>query len=126
MLDTNIVIELFAKNPNAIKLIDGLGDVRSCDVVLGEQFYGAHNSERKQENIQNVERFAAQFPIINTDRTSAEIYGRFKSSLKSLGKPAPDNDIWIAAIARQHGLTVVTRDAHFSAMPGVNVLGYSR
>ena len=49
-----------------------------------------------------------------------------QSSLKSQRKPAPDNDIWIAAIAKQHDLTVVTRDAHFSAMPGVNVLGYSR
>jgi len=126
LLDTNIVIELFAKNQHAIKLIDGLGDVRSCDVVLGELFYGAHNSERKQDNLLKVARFASQFPIINTDRTSAEIYGLIKSSLKSQGKPAPDNDIWIAAIAKQHDLTVVTRDAHFSAMPGVNVLGYSR
>jgi tRNA(fMet)-specific endonuclease VapC len=41
------------------------------------------------------------------------LYGEIKSSLRQKGKPIPDNDIWIAASARQHSLTLVTRDAHF-------------
>jgi len=36
-----------------------------------------------------------------------------------MGKPMPINDIWIAAIAVQHDLTLVTRDAHFAAVDGL-------
>ena len=28
----------------------------------------------------------------------------------------PDNDIWVAAAARQQGVTLVTRDKHFEAI----------
>lgn len=41
LLDTNIVIELFAKIPDTITLIDALAGVSSCDIVLGELYYGA-------------------------------------------------------------------------------------
>jgi tRNA(fMet)-specific endonuclease VapC len=36
-----------------------------------------------------------------------------KNLLRQKGHPIPENDIWIAASARQHGLTLVTRDGHF-------------
>jgi predicted nucleic acid-binding protein len=35
------------------------------------------------------------------------------------GRPIPDNDIWIAAIARQHSLSLITRDAHFREIEGL-------
>jgi tRNA(fMet)-specific endonuclease VapC len=126
LLDTNIVIELFAQIPSTIALIDALGAVSSCDIVLGELYYGAYNSERQKTNLQSIERFAALFPIIGTDPTTANIYGQLKSGLKAVGKPAPDNDIWVAAIAKQHDFSVVTRDRHFSNMAGVRVTGIDR
>jgi tRNA(fMet)-specific endonuclease VapC len=36
-----------------------------------------------------------------------------KQHLHEKGRPLPDNDIWIAATARHHGMTLVTRDSHF-------------
>ncbi|MXZ01781.1 type II toxin-antitoxin system VapC family toxin [Candidatus Poribacteria bacterium] len=36
-----------------------------------------------------------------------------KERLRRRGRPIPNNDIWIAAIALQHDLVLVTRDAHF-------------
>lgn len=41
------------------------------------------------------------------------MYGEIKALLRQKGKPIPDNDIWMAASARQHLLTLVTRDSHF-------------
>ena len=32
--------------------------------------------------------------------------------------PIPENDIWIAALAIQHGLAVASRDAHFDHVKG--------
>jgi predicted nucleic acid-binding protein len=36
----------------------------------------------------------------------------------------PDNDIWIAAVARQYDLPLVTRDGHFTVVPQLRVLAW--
>ena len=36
----------------------------------------------------------------------------------------PDNDLWIAAVALQHDLTVMTRDNHFAAVSGLATVGW--
>ena len=45
--------------------------------------------------------------------------GTIKLQLKQLGRPLPQNDIWIAAIAKQHHLTLATRDKHFQVVAGL-------
>jgi len=51
----------------------------------------------------------------------ALIYGRVKNELHRKGTPIPENDVWIAALALQHGLAVATRDRHFDAVDGLCV-----
>ena len=57
--------------------------------------------------------------VLVCDPGTAWEYARIKIDLRSKGRPIPENDIWIAATARQHGLTLVTRDQHFSAVDGL-------
>ena len=45
--------------------------------------------------------------------------GRLKALLRSRGTPIPENDLWIAALAVQHKLTLVTRDSHFQVVAGL-------
>ena len=47
--------------------------------------------------------------------TGAEI----RLELKRLGSPVPPNDAWIAALARQHGLAVLSNDGRFDSVRGV-------
>ncbi len=42
--------------------------------------------------------------------------------LRAQGTPIPENDIWIAALARQHTLRLVSRDTHFDGVPGLDVV----
>jgi len=44
-----------------------------------------------------------------------------KAALRALGKPIPENDLWIAAVAIQHGLVRVSRDEHFQNLPGLEI-----
>lgn len=53
------------------------------------------------------------------DEASSIEYGKIKSSLRKKGSPIPENDIWIAAIALHHKLTLVTRDGHFNQVSGL-------
>ena len=52
---------------------------------------------------------------------TAERYGEIKDILRSKGRPIPYNDIWIGALALQHGLTLVSRDEHFGEIEGLDL-----
>ena len=41
---------------------------------------------------------------------------------KAAGRPIPQNDIWIAAAALEHGAAIVTFNRHFRAVPMLTVI----
>ena len=61
--------------------------------------------------------------LVPSEATARE-YGRIKAELRAAGKPIPENDIWIAAQAREHGLPVATCDEHFKCVDGLTVLDW--
>ncbi len=113
LLDTNIVIAIFAKDPSVLDHLAQAAEVFVSSIVLGELFYGAAKSSQAHANIARIEEFAAGTVVLACDAATARDYGRIKNDLRIRGRPIPENDIWIAAIAMQHGLTVVSRDGHF-------------
>lgn len=56
-----------------------------------------------------------------TYRTS-EHMGFIAAELKGAGTPIPTNDLWIAALAKEHGCPVATLDNHFRQVPGLQVV----
>ena len=60
-----------------------------------------------------IDGFATAVPVLACDGDTARYYGEIKAGLRARGRPIPENDIWIAAISRQHNLTLVSRDTHF-------------
>jgi tRNA(fMet)-specific endonuclease VapC len=60
--------------------------------------------------------------LLLPDEGTAETYAVLKAELARIGRPIPDNDLWIAAIARQWDLPLATRDAHFAVVPGLTIL----
>ena len=66
-----------------------------------------------------LDQFTMKNRVIPCDATTSVHYGQIKSHLRQNGRPLPDNDIWIAAIAMQHQTVLVTRDQHFSEVPGL-------
>jgi tRNA(fMet)-specific endonuclease VapC len=62
--------------------------------------------------------------VLKVDQYTAEIYAQIRFELKQKGRPLPDNDIWIAALARQHNLSLVTRDSHFNVVDGIQRMSW--
>jgi tRNA(fMet)-specific endonuclease VapC len=85
-------------------------------IAIGELYFGAVNSTKRDENLRKVDRIVAERPVFSCDAETARHDGFLKARLQAAGMPIPENDMWIAAIALQHGLTLVTRDAHFEAV----------
>ena len=121
LLDTNIVIALFAKEAVVQQRLAAADEVFVSSIVLGELYYGAQKSSRVEANIARVNTFAAANAVLVCDTTTAQYYGTIKTHLRAKGHPIPENDLWIAATARQHQLTLVTRDGHFQAVEGLLV-----
>ena len=91
-------------------------------IVLGELFLGAHLSARVHDNLEQVKALEKIYPILPCNNGTAEAYGRLSVHLQRKGRPIPDNDIWIAAIAHQRNLTLVTRDSHFQYIDFLSLL----
>jgi tRNA(fMet)-specific endonuclease VapC len=121
LLDTNLVILIFAQDATVESRLAQSTDVFVPSVVLGELYYGAYKSSRATENIAKTFEFAERSAVIGCDATTAQRYGEIKNVLRAKGRPIPENDIWIAAIAYQHDLTLVTRDAHFTEVEGLSL-----
>jgi tRNA(fMet)-specific endonuclease VapC len=121
LLDTNIVIALFSGDPKVGERFDSSAELYICVHVLGELRYGAVASSRFRENLGRVEWFSARVPVLACDEQTVVHYANIRFGLRKKGRPIPENDLWIAAIARQHGLTLLSRDSHFRHIEGLQV-----
>lgn len=121
LLDTNIVISLFSGDASISEKIALASEIYLPTIVIGELYYGAYNSSKKQANIERIDTFKLEIPILDCDEYTASFYGQIKSELKRKGTPIPENDIWIAAMAIQYDLVLITRDAHFSNIGNIAV-----
>lgn len=61
--------------------------------------------------------------VLAVDEGTAERYADVRDELKRGGRPIPGNDVWIAALARQHGMPLVSRDQHFDFVSGLKRAG---
>ena len=121
LLDTNIVIALFAEDDSVQAHLADAPEVLVPSIVLGELYYGALKSGQVEANVARVDEFASSVPIVACDAATARVYGRIKKLLRVKGRPIPENDIWIAAIAHQHELELISRDDHFREVEGLRV-----
>lgn len=121
LLDTNIVIALFAEDSSVQKALTDAEEVFLPSIVLGELYYGAFKSLRTEENIARVDEFAAMSAVLGPNTATAKEYGVIKNTLRNKGHPIPENDIWVAAITKQYGLTLITRDEHFKGVEGIAI-----
>lgn len=124
LIDTNIVIALFASDSTVQQHLIKAVEVFTPAIVLGELYYGAYKSYRAKENISRINEFVSKNAVLLCDAATAQWYGQIKAGLRKKGRPIPENDIWIAAIALQYDLILVTRDDHFREIVGLHVEGW--
>jgi tRNA(fMet)-specific endonuclease VapC len=127
LLDTNTCVHYLRKrNQHVIRRIRARPrrEVCLCSVVLGELFYGAYKSPQafRAANFALLARFCPRFASRPFDNAAADVFGRLRAYLESLGTPIGPYDLQIAAIALVHGLTLVTHNvAEFSRVPGLTI-----
>jgi tRNA(fMet)-specific endonuclease VapC len=89
-------------------------------IVLGEFRYGVALSRRRASYESWLDSSLIHFDILAVTDETAIAYAALRVALKKSGRPIPANDAWIAALALQHRLPVLSRDEHFDAVPGLH------
>ena len=113
LLDTNSVIAYLNGDAAVARKIELIPELLLPAIVIGEMVYGAMESAHREDNLKLLKEFASVCEIVRCGDSAAYEYGRIKSKLKDKGRKIPENDIWIAACAKNANLPLLSKDAHF-------------
>jgi tRNA(fMet)-specific endonuclease VapC len=119
-LDTNAIIALQREDAALKTLLSTATDVFIPVIAVGELYFGAQKSQRVEENRRAVTTFIANRIVLKVDADTADVYGQVKQQLRAKGRPIPENDIWIAALAIQYDLILIANDGHFDEVDNLN------
>lgn len=93
-------------------------------VVLGEYYFGIRQSRYRSRYEDWLARYLPLTEIATVTSATADLYADIRLELKRRGAPIPPNDVWIASLARQHRLAVLSNDGHFDIVDGVRRIGF--
>jgi tRNA(fMet)-specific endonuclease VapC len=124
LLDTEVVVALLRGDGGVRERLGEAGEVFMSVVTLGELRYGALRSSRVEQNVKEIEEFARGIAILRLDEQIAATYATLKNELRSKGRPIPENDLWIAATARQYDLMLVSSDEHFQEIDALPITAW--
>lgn len=139
LLDTNHCSLAILGNTNVLNSLARIesSSVSTCVIVQGELVDMAERSQRRETNLALVRNFLRSIYIYNIDQETANFYGQIKSAVFKQFAPKEknkrrktkitdlgfgENDLWIAAIALQHDLTIVSADSDFKRVQEVKTL----
>jgi tRNA(fMet)-specific endonuclease VapC len=119
ILDTNALSAAADDDPAIIALLSRADQVAIPVIALGEYRYGIAQSRHRASYAKWLNGLLHDCLVLEANEPTTHYYAEIVLELKQKGKPIPTNDIWIAALCRQHSLPLLSRDRHFDLVPGL-------
>lgn len=114
LLDTNVIIEVLRGNSDIISKIESVGQ-ENCyisEITIAELLYGAVRGNN-QKNFHDVVRIEKEFEVLPI-RPSFQMYAETRNKLRQHGTPIDHMDLFVAAVAMYHDMTLVSHNTkHF-------------
>src|SRR6185312_11696601 len=104
LLDTSIIIHAFKNNNDITAQLHTFSEIFIPSIAAGELYYGAYCSANVKKHLDQTNQFLQNYTILAPDVATSGLYGSIKTALRNKGKPIPENDIWIAAMAIRYNL----------------------
>lgn len=89
----------------------------TCDVVIGEMYFGAETSTNQTRTYQRIETFLLTVSPVITDKDCWLLFAKTKVTLNNKATPIKDFDLLIACIAHRYGYILVSNDLVFKHLP---------
>ena len=124
ILDTNALSAFVDGESGVREALRREGRAAIPVIVLGEFRYGIAGSRHRAAYEAWLEDQLPHFEILTVTDGTAVAYARLRVALRRSGRPIPTNDAWIAALALQHRLPILSRDEHFDVVAGIERMGW--
>ena len=120
ILDTNALSAFVEGDPGVGETLRREARAAIPVIVLGEFRYGIAESRHRAAYAEWLEAHLPYFEVLDVTDATTVAYAGLRVALRRSGRPIPANDAWIAALALQHSLAVLSRDEHFDVVPGLD------
>lgn len=124
ILDTNALSAAADDDPGIIPVLAGADQIAIPVIALGEYRYGIAQSRHRASYAEWLKGLLHDCLVLDANESTTHYYAAITLELKQKGRPIPTNDIWIAALCRQHSLPLLSRDQHFDLVPGIRRIGW--
>lgn len=121
--DTCFLIDLMKGDISAESVARRDRELKTTAISTAEFLYGARRTGRR-EVLDTASTFLHFFPVLPFEAEDAVIYGRIASALSESGHRISTLDELIASIALRRREPLLTRDKHFAAIDGLDLVGY--
>ena len=122
ILDTNALSAAADRQASALVIVSEAESIALPVIVLGEYRLGIAQSRHRVSYENWLQEWISSVTLLDIDEETSQSYAALGLELKRKGRPIPTNDLWIAALCRQHALPIVSRDQHFDLVPGIRRL----
>jgi predicted nucleic acid-binding protein len=119
ILDTNALSAAADRDSSALAIVARADRLAVPVIVLGEYRLGIAQSRHRASYENWLREWISSVSVLDIDDETTHSYALIGLELKKKGRPIPTNDVWIAALCRQHSLPLLSRDHHFDLVPGV-------
>ena len=121
VLDTSVVVAALRGVSGIEDKLDRIERLWLPLIALGELELGVELASNPGAQRAALDAFLPAVAVLSLTTATTRHYARLRGALSRSGTPIPENDLWIAALAVEHGWPVATRDAHFTRVPGLTV-----
>jgi len=119
ILDTNALSAAAEHDPSAMDIVARAERLAVPVIVLGEYRLGIAQSRYRASYEAWLREWSSSVTLLAIDDETTHSYSIIGLELKKKGKPIPTNDLWIAALCRQHSLPLLSRVRHFDLVSGL-------
>ena len=124
ILDTVAISALAEGDSGFGAIVEGVPKVHLPVIALGEFRYGIERSRYKAELLRWLSALIELHDVLYINLKTLDAYSTIRTELRLAGTPIPANDIWIAALALQYRLAVVSRDNHYDKVKGIDRISW--
>jgi tRNA(fMet)-specific endonuclease VapC len=124
IVDTNALSAAADDDPAVIAILTRANQMEIPVIVLGEFRYGIAQSRHCAAYENWLASLLRDCTVLDVNEPTTQHYAEIILDLRQKGKPIPTNDLWIAALCRQHSLPLLSRDHHFDQVAGLKRIGW--